>query len=91
MTTFNQSDLWALILGGSSGFGLASAKRLAQSGLNLCIVHRDRRGAMGRIEEQFEEIRKEGVELKTFNINALSPAGRKTVLDELVSAKLKEK
>ncbi len=42
---------WALILGGSSGFGLASAAKLAANGMNVIIFHRDRRGAMARIEE----------------------------------------
>jgi NAD(P)-dependent dehydrogenase (short-subunit alcohol dehydrogenase family) len=37
---------WALILGGSSGFGLATAKKLAAEGMSLCVVHRDRKGAM---------------------------------------------
>jgi len=31
-------DQWALVLGGSSGLGLASAKKLAQHGMNVCIV-----------------------------------------------------
>ena len=38
---------WALILGGSSGFGLATAHQLSRYGVNLCIVHRDRRGKQG--------------------------------------------
>ena len=37
-------DDWGVILGGSSGFGLATALKLAAHGMNLCIVHRDRRG-----------------------------------------------
>ena len=37
-------DEWALILGGSSGFGLATAHKLSEEGLNVCVVHRDRRG-----------------------------------------------
>jgi len=80
---FRDKNYWAIILGGSSGFGLASAKQLAKAGMNLCIVHRDRKGAMHRIEPEFESIKKEGVKLKTFNLDALSEEGRKTVLDDL--------
>ena len=57
---FSRSD-WALILGGSSGFGLATAHKLAAHGMSLCLVHRDRRGAMARIEPEFEAIRATGV------------------------------
>ena len=45
-----QKGSWALILGGSSGFGLATAQKLAEHGLNLFVVHRDRRSAMRAIE-----------------------------------------
>lgn len=79
-------DQWGLILGGSSGFGLATAKKLARHGLDLCIVHRDRRGAMRRIEPEFEWIRDQGVSLLTFNTDALDPANRAEVLDELEEA-----
>ena len=50
------NDSWALILGGSSGFGLATAMRLAEAGMNVAIVHRDRRGAMARIEPSSENL-----------------------------------
>ena len=43
---------WVLILGGSSGFGLATAKRCAEVGMNVAIVHRDRKGAMDKIEKE---------------------------------------
>ncbi len=76
-------DEWGLILGGSSGFGLASARKLAAHGMSLCIVHRDRRGAMRRIEPEFDAIRAEGVELRTFNTDALDPERRAEVLDGL--------
>lgn len=74
---------WGLILGGSSGFGLATARKLASHGLDLCIVHRDRRGAMRRIEPEFEWIRDQDVELLTFNTDALDADNRAEVLDEL--------
>jgi len=76
-------DDWALILGGSSGFGLATAHKLATRGMSLCIVHRDRRGAMARIEPEFEAIRARGVDLVAVNTDALDPGERCAVLDRL--------
>ncbi len=75
---------WALILGGSSGFGLASAKKLHAHGMNVCVVHRDRRGGMTRIEESFAPMRREGAKFLSINTNALSVEGRETVLNQLV-------
>ncbi|MBX7143395.1 MAG: SDR family oxidoreductase [Oligoflexia bacterium] len=80
---FNNKKYWALILGGSSGFGLATAKKLARSGMNICIVHRDRRGSLPRIEKDFEEIKASGVQFCSFNLDALSAEGRSNVLSEL--------
>jgi NAD(P)-dependent dehydrogenase (short-subunit alcohol dehydrogenase family) len=77
---------WALILGGSSGFGLATAHALAEHGMNLCLVHRDRRGALARIEPEFEKLRGHGVELLTFNADALSAEKRGEILDQLAGA-----
>ncbi len=79
------SKYWAVILGGSSGFGLATAQKLSRHGMNICIVHRDRKGAMKRIEPEFDAIRKTGVELRTFNVNALSQEGMSTVVDDLTA------
>lgn len=76
-------DWWALILGGSSGFGLATAHKLAAHGMNLCLVHRDRRGAMSRIEPEFEKLRATGVAVKTFNADALDADVRSQILGEL--------
>jgi len=80
------SDEWALILGGSSGFGLATAHKLAKHGLNLCIIHRDRRGAMRRIEQEFDIIRDKDVSLLTFNKDALDAQMRTDILDSLSEA-----
>jgi NAD(P)-dependent dehydrogenase (short-subunit alcohol dehydrogenase family) len=86
LTTGFPAGSWALILGGSSGFGLATAAKLAEHGVNLCVVHRDRRGAMARIEPEFEKIRGLGVELLTRNVDALRPEKREEVLGELTGA-----
>ena len=85
MTLSFDRDQWALVLGGSSGFGLATARKLARHGMSIAIVHRDRRGAMAAIEPEFSAIRDSGAELLTFNTDALSASGRKEVLDALAS------
>ena len=74
---------WALIIGGSSGFGLATAKKLADQGMNLCIIHRDRRGAMSRITPEFKKLTSSKIKVLTFNLDALSDDGRTIVLDTL--------
>ncbi len=78
-----ENNLWALILGGSSGFGLASAKKLASLGMNVFIIHRDRKGAMNRINTDFDEIRNYGVKLVTMNLNALDSEERKKTIIHL--------
>ncbi len=80
------SDQWGVILGGSSGFGLATAHKLAQHGMNLCLVHRDRRAVLARVAPEFEKIRGSGVKLLTFNVDALAAAKRAEVLDQLAQA-----
>ena len=77
---------WAVILGGSSGFGLATAQKLASKGMNLCLVHRDRRAMLARLEPELEKIRGCGVKLISFNTDALDPEKRGQVLEELTSA-----
>ena len=89
MKNFTNSGYWALILGGSSGIGLASAKKLAAEGMNICVIHRDRRGAMAEIEKGFEEIRQSGVSFISLNVNALVDEKRVAVIEEL-KAKLKD-
>ncbi|HEX5098381.1 MAG TPA: SDR family oxidoreductase [Polyangiaceae bacterium] len=74
---------WAVILGGSSGFGLAAAERLAAQGMSLAILHRDRRAAMDEVEARFESLRRQGVGFLSFNADALSPETRERVLGEL--------
>jgi NAD(P)-dependent dehydrogenase (short-subunit alcohol dehydrogenase family) len=74
---------WALILGGSSGLGLATARTLSRHGMSVCVVHRDRRGAMARIEPEFEAIRRAGGSLLTFNADALDAGRREDILERL--------
>jgi len=80
---FEQEEYWALIIGGSSGLGAASALELAKRGMNICIVHRDRRGAMEEIDNRFNAIRATGVQLLTFNKDGLRSEVRTEILVEL--------
>ena len=74
---------WALILGASSGFGKATALELASHGFNIAGVHFDRKAALKDVEDEVEQIRSYGVEVKFFNINAADAEKRKEVLDVL--------
>lgn len=74
---------WAIILGGSSGLGLATAKKLAKSGLNICVVHRDRKSLLPKIEAEFEQIKAEKIEFLSFNKDALKLEKRIEIISKL--------
>lgn len=82
---FENKNLWGLILGGSSGLGLASAKKLAEHGMNIIIIHRDRRENLPEIEESFEEIKKQNVQLHTFNVDATRKERREEMVAEMMT------
>ncbi|WP_405328725.1 enoyl-ACP reductase [Leeuwenhoekiella sp. LLG6367-2.1] len=65
------SNSWALVLGGSSGLGFASVKKLAQHGLNICIVHRTRRSKLEEFNAACDKLRELGVKISCFNKDAL--------------------
>lgn len=77
---------WALILGGSSGLGLASARKLAAHGMNICIVHRNTRAALPAIEQALGDIKTLGVQVLSFNIDVLNNEKRTEVLLQLQAA-----
>ncbi|MBT2160563.1 SDR family oxidoreductase [Zobellia barbeyronii] len=77
------TEKWVLILGGSSGLGLATAKKMASHGYHIMIVHRDRKIDLEQINEQFQEITSSGVKLLDFNIDATNPDKRRQTIDEI--------
>lgn len=79
----NNEDQWAIILGGSSGLGLATAQKLAAHGMNICIVHRDRKSKLPAFEKEIAEMRNKGVEVKTFNKDALLVENRREILSAI--------
>lgn len=81
----NKKKGWALILGGSSGLGLATAKKLALHGLDIIIVHRDRKSDLEEIKSKFKEITSKGVVLKNFNMDAANAEKRVRTIAEIHS------
>lgn len=84
MTRFSRKQ-WALILGGSSGFGFASAKGLANQGMSVAVLHRDRRSVMDDVEARFDCVRRTGVGFLGFNADALATDVRERVLAEIAA------
>lgn len=80
---FAEQRYWALILGGSSGLGLATARKLAAHGMNLCIVHRNTRIELAEIEASFAELSAIGIEIVSYNIDVTSVEKREFVIAEL--------
>ena len=79
---FHGSGLWAVILGGSSGFGLATARRLSQAGLSIAIGHRDRPAVVAtELAPHFDFIRSQGVDLVTHNGNLAEDEERGALMD----------
>ncbi|XLS30467.1 enoyl-ACP reductase [Flavobacteriaceae bacterium M23B6Z8] len=78
-----KKNKWALILGGSAGLGLATAKKLASQNYNLVIIHRDRRLEMEDIQAQFATIRQLGVSLHAFNKDATNAQIRELLVSEI--------
>lgn len=80
---FEHKNYWALILGGSSGLGLATAKKLAKHGMNICIIYRNSRAQGEEIKTEFNKIRAEGVQFKSFNADAFKVEKRTEIIFEL--------
>lgn len=76
---------YAVILGGSSGLGLATARKLAHEGMNIIIIHRSRRSVLGVLQDAVREIEASGVEVYTYNVDALNSLKRTEIIASLLS------
>lgn len=81
------SGLWAIILGGSSGFGFATAEKLAQKGMNIAVLYRETSIGEKALFEKFEKIASENnITISPYNINALTKEGREKFLEGFTAA-----
>ena len=79
-------DQWAIILGGSSGFGFAAAEKLAAHGMNIAVLYRETSAAERLLKEKFNGIAAAaGVSIDTYNINALDTVSRASFLREFAA------
>ncbi len=81
------SDLWGIVLGGSSGFGFATIEKLARHGMNVAVLYRETVVIEKELKENFKKIASTcGVDILPFNINALDETGRKLFIQQFISA-----
>ncbi|MHB1922612.1 MAG: SDR family oxidoreductase [Chitinophagaceae bacterium] len=78
------SGFWAIVLGGSSGFGLATIEKLAVHGMNVAVLYRETAALERPLKEKFTQLAKSAeVTIAPFNINALDVAGRSEFIAQL--------
>jgi enoyl-[acyl-carrier protein] reductase III len=82
------SGLWAIILGGSSGFGFASAEKLAREGMNVAALYRETSVTEKALLGKFSKLASDtGVSILPYNINALGQDGREKFIEKFTSEK----
>lgn len=73
------SDEWGIILGGSSGIGLAALEKLAAAGMNIAVLYRETAAADRTLRETLSRLAdKEQVVILPHNINALDEQNRRS-------------
>lgn len=77
---------FALVLGASSGFGAACARRLAAAGLDVAGVHLDRKATRPLAEAVAKDVEARGRRALFFNVNAADPERRAEVVAALREA-----
>lgn len=93
MSTNTQfQGLWAVILGGSSGFGFAAVEKLARHGMNIAVSYREPSVNEKPLLDKLSKIASEhNVSILPYNINALAADVREKFINEVGIEKRKVK
>jgi enoyl-[acyl-carrier protein] reductase III len=79
---------WAIILGGSSGFGFAAVQKLALHGMNIAILYRETAAAERTLKQTLADIAKaNNVTIETYNSNALDNTARLAFIEQFSAGK----
>lgn len=79
---------WAIVLGGSSGFGWAAVEKLARHGMNIAVIYREIAAADKSVKQNLQALAAEhGVRLLPYNINALDNAARTNFIKEFADGR----
>ena len=82
------SDWWAIILGGSSGFGLATVEKLARKGMNVAVLYRETSATEKPLKDKFSGLAAAaGVTIEAHNVNALDPESRDSFIRQFAAGK----
>jgi enoyl-[acyl-carrier protein] reductase III len=80
------SGSWAIILGGSSGFGFATVEKLAMHGMNIAVIYRETAAGERLVKERFSNLAETcEVNISPFNINALDASARNNFMEKFAS------
>ncbi len=82
------SSKWAIILGGSSGFGFATVEKLARHGMNIAVLYRETAAAERVLKQELSKIAEANeVIISAHNINALDTDARNTFIKQFAAGK----
>ena len=80
------SGLWAVILGGSSGFGFAAVEKLAPHGMNIAVLYRETSVAEKPLKQKLLKIAEaNSITILPYNTNALDQAGRESFIKDFAT------
>lgn len=80
------NGLWAVILGGSSGFGYAAAQKLASHGMNVAVIYRENKSSDKALKQNLAPIAEtNSTQILTYNINALNGESRESFIKDFAT------